>query len=521
MWKRVSLPSIEKEAFSLFFRSKSFGSAFVFCTLILLSLSLPLLSFSQTSVRVLINDQIDRTWTWEDLLVWDSHATSDKTIPLSFLLPVMDEIYWIRIEYQGESWIWEEECLAEQLHQVDVDFSQEIPVLRIGLQEPVPFDLLEVSGEQTQGKTLEVWLSREGVGFLKESIERYAKWFGLEIKVLDIPGIPDRLRAYHRARQPLPDLFLIEPNHIEPLVLNQILQRLDYLYHQNPQRIAHIAPALDSAFVWEQAIYAHPLYTDTQVIFTNPELTGEPFQPRTDQDLLQLKEIVTGKGTIPICWNAYSLYWFVPIITAFGKDPLLEDDGRVNLLDGSTKKALEWILERTREGSLVVEERDPMHALFTAGRVAMILSGSYMLESFIHLEIPHAIHPFPYYTQENRYFRPVLDVKGLAISQHTRQPILARRLLDYLSSPIVLKPFCEQYFKIPFSPTILAQMDLPDSVRHAYEKSLEYGISLPTSAVFGVWKSVFWKILRFVYTGQMTVDQAIQEAQRLIEVNSE
>ncbi len=501
------------------FRSRKFS--YVFCCVILLSFSFPSLSFSQTFARVRVNDQIDRAWRWEDLEVWHCERASDKRIPLSFLLPMMDEVNWIRVEFRGESWMWEEEFLAERLHQVDVDFSQEFPVLRIGVQEPAPFELIEISGELTQGKTLEVWLSREGVDFLKESIEHFATWFGLDIAVVEIPGIPARLTAYHRARQPLPDLFMIESNHIQPLALNQILQRLDYLYDQNPQRIAHVAPALDNAFVWEQAIYGHPLYADTQVIFTNPELTGESFQPRTNEELLQLKEMCTGTGTIPICWNAYSLYWFVPIITAFGKDPLLEEDGGVNLLDGSTKKALEWVLELIRDGSLVVEERDSMHALFTAGRVAMILSGSYMLESFIHWEIPHAIHPFPYHTQENRYFRPVLDAKGLAISQHTRQPIVARRLLDYLSSPIVLKPFCEQYFKIPFSPAILAQMELPDSVRYAYEKSLEIGIALPTSVAYGVWKSVFWKILRFIYTGQMTVDQALREAQRLIESNLE
>ncbi len=50
-------------------------------------------------------------------------------------------------------------------------------------------------------------------------------------------------------------------------------------------------------------------------------------------------------------------------------------------------------------------------------------------------------------------------------------------------------------------------------------RSYEIGEVIPPSEGYAVYKNTMWKILRFVYSGSMTVDEALAEGRRLIEAN--
>jgi len=217
---------------------------------------------------------------------------------------------------------------------------------------------------------------------------------------------------------------------------------------------------------------------------------------------------------VPAAWNAYSSYWLLPFVSGFGRTPIIGSDGRMNLVDPAYGKALEYLKDALDRGFLAPMERDAMMAYFSSGRAAFILSGSYSLPEFRRLGLPFGIAPFPLMEQDGRPLAPLLDYKGFAVTRGTRNPVLARRLVQYLSIPYVQAWFSATQGKLPADHSAWELMP-PDTYRPVLEASYKAGIVVPPEPAYGDFKNAMWKLIRLYFNGSISLDETI-DAGRLI-----
>jgi len=380
-----------------------------------------------------------------------------------------------------------------------------------------------VTGERIEPPTdgspaLDVWIGWEGSRDLKREIERYASMHRLQIRVNHVPDTEAKLRTVVRARADVPDLVMIRSSSVAALTACGALQRLDYLPADGLHEVG-----IDS-FRLDGAMWALPFYADVQLLYYNPTLVPLPLPKRLTTDSLEsiAAEILISDGRrsiTPMAWNGYSAYWFVPFLYGFGKEQLIDPDGGVTLDDEAFRKALTYVIHLRDVGYLEIAERDAMLSRFATGDIGIILSGSYSIPLFEELGIPFAVSAYPSVEESGRPIRPLLDFKGLAITRRTDAPVLARRLIEYLTGAGVQQRFCLSLTKIPANEAVYRTWVDSSEYGEVLAESAAVGTAVPAEAAYGVFKNTLWKLLRFVYSGRMTIDEALAEGQRLIDAN--
>jgi maltose-binding protein MalE len=230
----------------------------------------------------------------------------------------------------------------------------------------------------------------------------------------------------------------------------------------------------------------------------------------------QREEAVT-----PAAWNAYSAYWLSPFLYAFGKERLVEADGGLRIDDAATRRAVDYLLGLRDAGLLRVTERSAMVSDFAAGRVAMILTGSYSIPHFRRLEIPFRPLPFPVNEATGRAAAPFIDYKGLAITRRSRAPVLSRRLLQFLIAEGVQQRFCAALHKLPARTSSRTAVAEELAYFDALQRSYRQGVTVPGERAYGIYKNTMWKLLRFVFSGKMSTEEVLATGQRIIDTTLE
>ena len=371
---------------------------------------------------------------------------------------------------------------------------------------------ISVAGELLEADTLTVWISWEGTDLLKTEIARFADLTGMEIEVLEVPGIQSKLTSVARGGGDLPDLVMVQSDYLPELIGGRIIQRLDYI------PAGHLLDKGNYAFSRDGGRWALPFYFDTQLVFSRPDITGPLPEDRWTLDEFEsILEKILRSGVAPITWNAYSAYWLIPFQIAFGKERLLEPDGRIVIDDEPTRKALEYLVSLMDRGLLDVREREGMISRFVEGDVAMILTGSYSIPSFEKLGLDFAVHPYPYTTRTGNPVSPLLDFKGWAMTRKTKNPVLARRLMEYLTGVGAQYRFTEAVFKLPANREAWTVGETANPYFADLKASFEAGTVIPPNDVYPIFKNTMWKLLRFVFSGQMSIDAVLEQGQAIID----
>ncbi len=372
---------------------------------------------------------------------------------------------------------------------------------------------IKIEGERIESDSLEVWLSWEGIPRLKDEIARFESLHNITIKKTDVPKIESKLLSVLRGGGAPPDIVMIQSDYLHSLVNSNALQNLDYMVPEdlNPKGL--------DAFRYENKIWGIPFYYDTQLLFYNKDLISEiPYG--TDwslDDFEHTAEVLRNKGINPITWNVYSAYWLIPFQIGFGKDRLINGDGSITINDPPTINALEYLLELQERELLYTMERDAMISLFAAGEIAMILSGSYSIPQFEELGLNFGIHSYPVNGETGIPVSPLLDFKAFAISRKTKNPILSRRLIEYLTGIGVQQRFPPLLSKLPSLETAFELNTGGNRYREVLRAASETGYPVPSEKAYGIYKSTMWNIMPFIITGKMTVETALDRAQILID----
>jgi ABC-type glycerol-3-phosphate transport system substrate-binding protein len=371
---------------------------------------------------------------------------------------------------------------------------------------------LGFEGTPLRADELEIWLSWEGIDELKEEIGRFAGKHDLKIRTVEVPHPEAKLVSVVRARGEVPDLVMVQSGAVESLVGSRAVQSLDYL------RLPSLIDQGVRAFSLNDRVWAVPFYFDTQVVFYNKALfTPPPEGEWTLEAMENAARSVTGRGVYPLVWNAYSSNWLLPFQIAFGKEALLNRDGTMTVDDEPTEKALDYIIGLIDEGLLTPMERDGMDALFIAGKIGMIMSGSYAIPYFESLGIDFAVLPYPRNERTGINLSPLLDFKAFCMTRRTDSPLLARRVLQYLAGPGVQQRFCPPLAKLPARRDVLGIPGIPYGYLDVLDETVETGSVIPPQRIYGIYKNNMWKLIRFALSGRMSVRQTLEQGQILMD----
>jgi ABC-type glycerol-3-phosphate transport system substrate-binding protein len=444
-----------------------------------------------------------------------------RGITLDELFPVMVEAWELQITRpDGTAYTLKSPELAEELP---------FYVLLLESHEDANASFaLNIVGEVSQDRSMEIWIGWEGVSQLKQEILRFANLHGVSIKSLEVPKISSKLVQTQQAGGNIPDVVMVQSDYIYELMQMDAIQPIDYIAHQhyNPQGV--------HSFNLFNRQWAIPFYYDSQVLICNSSVMEQagiiPENIKTLADLERAGEAIRkiqSQGDIasknftpivPLSWNLYSAYWLLPFQYGFGKEYLVEKDGGVIVDDPPTKAALTYLLSLIDRGILSANERDAMLANFVSGRTGMIFSASYMIPELERLDFPFQIVPLPVHEVTGRQIAPILDYKGFAITKRSKNPILARRLIQYLGGVGVQQRFPQVMSKLPAWDTAMADNASTDLKQHIVKTGSKGGYEIPPDFAYGIYKNTMWNMIRLILDRKLSVDEGLLEAQRIIDI---
>lgn len=447
-----------------------------------------------------------------DLTIIPYNSLWYKGYSLLETLPLMEEVYKIEIHTNDKNYILKEDDLAE--YWGESFFLQNKDSIDLLFQNKLYKDITDiyVHGTPMESTSLKIWLSWEGISELKEEINHFAEKHNLSIHAIEVSKPDSKLIAVLRARGEIPDLVMLKSSAVESLVQSRAIQNLNYI------KLPFIIPAGKSSFTLKEKQWGVPFYMDTQVIFFNRNLIPNP--PTGEWTLEEMEGIaktLLQQNIHPLVWNAYGSNWLIPFQKAFGKENLINSDGSITVYDSPTEKALNYIVKLKEQEFLIPMERDAMDALFIAGKVGMIISGSYAIPYFESLGLNFDVLPFPINEETGTPLSPLLDFKGFSITRQTRVPILARRLLQHLSGTGVQQRFCPELAKLPIRMDVLNIPGVSYGYLNVIKKTVETGTVIPPEHIYSIYKNNMWKLLRFALSGRMSVKETLQKGQILME----
>jgi ABC-type glycerol-3-phosphate transport system substrate-binding protein len=455
------------------------------------------------------------------------HVVGDEIVTgvsLGEVLPLLFEFRGARLEHAEGSTVFPQGFGADELFRTVL--LQDGRQWHLSVRDELLRDVssLRVRGVPLDTDELTLWLSWEGTDVIKEEIGRFAELFDIDVSSSTIPNTQSKLTATERARGTPADVALIQSSYIPDLLEFDALQPLGTVSAEgaSSERSGRTAgaegrsPAIQ-AFASQGRLWAGSLYFDSHLVFYNPELVEGPIPHEwTLADLERRARRLRGDVEAPVTWNAYSAYWLTPFILGFGKDAIVGSDGQVHVDNEPTRRAIEYILDLMEEETLTVMERDAMTAFFTSGRAGFILTGSYSIPAFERLGIPFEVAPYPIVDETRRPLRPFLDFKGFAVARRARHPALARRFIAYMTSPAVQARVTLPIRKMPADraawPLVVEDHPYADALIRSYE----IGVPVPNERGYTVYKSLMWRMLRFVFNEQMTVDQMLSRSEQML-----
>ena len=376
-------------------------------------------------------------------------------------------------------------------------------------------DTITLKGDLLPEKPLEVWLDWEGTTHLKAIIDNFAQHYALKIKTNIIPGIDTKLITHNRGNMKIPDVVMVQSDYLPKLISEQALQPIVW---ELPDALQ---PQGIEAFT-SNRLYAVPFYNDVQILCWNPEIINNPYESAVNEfsgtlEMLEKSLASVKSPLIPATWNIYSAYWLMPFQMGFGKSAIVEDDGSITVDDAATADALKYLMHLVDSGLVRILERDGMVSQFIQGNAGVILTGSYALPGFIDLGIPFEVTVYPINRENGAYVSPLIDYKGFSIPKRSRNPVGARRLIEYLTSPRVQAEFAFSNFKNPARNDIWELSTLPEHINNVLKESVSRGSVIPPEPAYLIAKDTMWKIIRLIISRQLTVEDGLRKAQEIID----
>jgi maltose-binding protein MalE len=445
----------------------------------------------------------------------NTNTITAKRIPLGNLIPLMLDIWSFEaVDSAGNRYDILQQGSADDLFEIFIIPQKNSYLLSYNDRQILEITDIQIKGDLLPLKPLEVWVSWEGTDALKSIAADFAERFSLDIAVHTIPNTATKLMAHNRGNMNIPDVVMIKSDYLPQLLSERALQPINW-------KLPDAIQKKGLASFYSSAQYGTPFYSDVQIICYNPEIIPYIYgssQNEADGTLAALENSLSSvaEPNIPATWNVYSAYWLLSFQLGFGKQSVLEPDNSIVIDDQATISAVNYLISLMDTDLLHAVERDGMISRFIQGTAGMILTGSYSIPAFEKLGITYAIAPYPINQTTGQYIAPMIDYKGLAIPRKSRNPIGARRLIQYLISQQVQAEFPFDHYKNPARDDVWQLSNLPEHTEWVLKESIERGAIIPPEPAYIIAKDTLWKMLRLMLTKQIPVDIGLKKAQEII-----
>jgi maltose/maltodextrin transport system substrate-binding protein/arabinogalactan oligomer/maltooligosaccharide transport system substrate-binding protein len=282
-----------------------------------------------------------------------------------------------------------------------------------------------------EGPALTIWADDTRAQVLSTLGAEFEAQYGLRVVVTEkaFGDIRDDLKVAGPTGEG-PDIIIGAHDWLGELVENGLLAEIDLA-----DKADLFLPAAVQAFIYDGKLYGMPYATENVAFVYNPELVPEA--PTTWTEVTEVSREIVESGAAPqgFIIQENDPYHFFPIETAFGGYVFgLTDEGYnpedVGIDNEGSIAAATWLDDMYKEGLLVpgsAVNYDLMHAAFTNGDAAMMITGPWALPMIRESGIPYAVTNLPGETQEAQ---PFLGAQGFMISAFSDDILLAQTFLQ-------------------------------------------------------------------------------------------
>lgn len=336
------------------------------------------------------------------------------------------------------------------------------------------------------GPSLTVWADEITFETAQAIGEDFADEYGVEVNVQQIPFNDIRGQFVQTASTGEgPDILIGAHDWLGELVTDSLLTPVDLSGMEeefNPNAI--------DAFTYNGEIYGVPYAVDNVAFFRNVDLVPEA--PETWDEVREIAEELAEDDVYGYViqqrdpWHSYS------VISAFGgyvfgfEEGVGYDACDVGLDSEGTIAAYEYLGGLAEDGLMPLSlQQEPMWALFTEGEAAMMLTGSWALETLRESDINFAISAPP--AGPGGPARPFLSARGFMISAFAEDPATAQIFLtEFVANDTTM----QQLYDAEQRPPAWLNVEVDDEAVEAFTAASENGAPQPGIPEMGsVWES--------------------------------
>jgi len=353
------------------------------------------------------------------------------------------------------------------------------------------------------GLSFSVWVSWEGEDWYRMIAKAYTEATQTPVEIVPIPAPDQKLLVALKTPDTLPDLCLIKSDDFPlaaTIALPIDLPRL-------PQYADRFAQIGIQTYTSGGALRAVPFYADTQVLFLQTAVF-EKYRiplPEPDWNIGDFEALLAhlrAEGVMPIGWGFNSPYIFQGLQEGFGQSFL--PDGTIRVITEENTRLLKRMRSWVTNGWFKdYPQRPGLVKDFSAGKVAMMPQGSYLIPDLDEMGVPYALAPLP------EPWRSVIDTKAWVIFKNET---LVYPFLSFLFER--MEGLCATYAK----QSLIEGIPFSGSAGGVLERALENGLVQPSTRAYseGYWTAMK-ACLELYLRGEGELQELLSTAQAYID----
>ncbi|OQY08958.1 MAG: hypothetical protein B6I28_03870 [Fusobacteriia bacterium 4572_132] len=286
----------------------------------------------------------------------------------------------------------------------------------------------------TQITLWHAWAGEEKIIMLG-LIAKYEQLTGEKVKVKKIPfhALSARYIAYTKQGKG-PDVIIGPSDWIGNFLINDLIEPIDK-YIKEEEKEDFIKMVLNSC-KYKDTLYGLPESYKLNALIYNKKIVPKP--PVTTNEMIKIGRDILEKdnGIYPLMYKYKSFYYHSCWIGGYGGKIIDENDNTTFNLE-PTKKSIEFVKKiMTGENEILADETDEemIMSMFLAGKVGMMINGSWILGDLMKSDINFGIARIPLLNDTGKWASPLLGAEIVMMSSKTKNKKGAINLIKYLTS---------------------------------------------------------------------------------------
>ena len=326
-----------------------------------------------------------------------------------------------------------------------------------------------------------------------------------------------------------PDVFAMDAPLYPDWQSRGVLKNLQPYIDAEPEVLDGVYPVTLEAYETDEGYFGLPRDFQTIVLYYNKDMfdaAGMDY-PTADWTLTDMREAAKkltadadGDGTTDH-WGFWSdfydmeLFWG-PAIWGAGGQVISDDHTQTLLAEGPAMDVWHLMSDMMFEdGSVPTTGQAEQYGsdMFLAGRAAMTTIGHWSVPEYTAQGINFDVAAFP---ESGEGRATSVNSAGFVIADASPNADAAWKFVKYAVGPEGQKRLAELGFAIPVlesvakSPVFLNQ-EGSDINQQVYLDALDYAVPKPSFRGYGEWSAAVGDTLAFVWTGDMSIDEALEE----------